>query len=160
VQYPKTTDNPDGGNVSTVGSASEIPVMVVPINQKVRIREESRDVIHSFWVPEFLFKRDVIPMPKPNEFEFEATHVGHYVGRCAELCGTYHSQMNFEVRVVTAEKYKAYLAKLAEIGPADPVRQRKALAAIGEDPCATTTHPFTTSRTARAESAAAICVAS
>jgi cytochrome c oxidase subunit 2 len=159
-QYPKTTDNPDGGNVSTVGSSTEIAVLVVPINEKVRVVEVSKDVIHSFWVPEFLFKRDVIPMPKPNEFEFTATHVGHYVGRCAELCGTYHSQMNFEVRVVSADQYQQYLSKLAEVGPADPARQSKALKFIGEAPCATTTHPFNTDRTARAESSASACVAS
>ena len=93
-------------------------MLVVPVDKRVRVVEVSKDVIHSFWVPEFLFKRDVIPKPKPNEFEFTATHTGHYVGRCAELCGTYHSQMNFEVRVVTADNYAKYLTNLA----AHPVR--------------------------------------
>ena len=46
--------------LSTVGSNDEVPVLVLPVNQTVRIVEHSEDVIHSFWVPEFLFKRDVI----------------------------------------------------------------------------------------------------
>jgi cytochrome c oxidase subunit 2 len=146
-----------GTPVSTVGSSTEIPVLVVPVNEKVRVIEVSKDVIHSFWVPDFLFKRDVIPMPKPNQFQFEATKIGHYVGRCAELCGTYHSQMNFEVRVVSAADYKKYTAALVAIGSADPTRQSKALQAIGQDPCATTTHPFNTDRTARSASNAPLC---
>ncbi len=139
-------------NVSTIGTSTEIPILVIPQGQRVRVVERSNDVIHSFWVPEFLFKRDVIPQPKPNEFEFTATSIGHYVGRCAELCGAYHSQMNFEVRVVRPQTYAAYKAQLARLGPADPDRQAKALSAVGEAPQATTTHPFDTDRTKRSAS--------
>ncbi len=139
-------------NVSTIGTSTEIPILVIPQGKRVRVVERSNDVIHSFWVPEFLFKRDVIPQPKPNEFEFTATSIGHYVGRCAELCGTYHSQMNFEVRVVSPQTYAAYKAQLARLGPADPDRQAKALSAVGEAPQATTTHPFDTDRTKRSAS--------
>jgi len=110
-------------------------------------------------VPEFLFKRDVIPMSKPNEFEFTATQIGHYVGRCAELCGTYHSQMNFEVRVVSAENYTKYLTNLAAIKSSDPARQSKALQSIGEAPCATTTYPFKTNRGSRSATTARYCSA-
>jgi cytochrome c oxidase subunit 2 len=159
TDYP-SSDPSAGSPVSTVGSSTEIPILVVPINKRVRIVEVSEDVIHSFWVPEFLFKRDVIPQPKPNQFEFTATHLGHYVGRCAELCGTYHSQMNFEVRVVSESDYENYLAKLAAIPSTDSARQREALTAIGQDPCATTTHPFNTDRLARSASEAPICQAS
>jgi cytochrome c oxidase subunit 2 len=146
-------DTPPTGDedVSTVGTSTEIPILVIPVNETVRFVEKSEDVIHSFWVPEFLFKRDVIPMPagKDNQFEITATKTGHYVGRCAELCGTYHSQMNFEVRVVTADQYTKYVDALAKYGPADPDRQAKAQQDIGEDPVATTTHPFNTDRSAR-----------
>jgi cytochrome c oxidase subunit 2 len=151
TNYP-TGDPAAGSPLSTVGSSDEIPVLVVPVDKKVRVIEVSKDVIHSFWVPEFLFKRDVIPQPKPNEFEFTATSTGHFVGRCAELCGTYHSQMNFEVRVVTADNYAKYLSSLASIPSGDPTRQRKALQAIGEAPCATTTYPFVTERQHRSAS--------
>jgi len=151
------SDPAAGKPLYTVGDSDQIPILVVPVNQKVRVVEVSDDVIHSFWVPEFLFKRDVIPMAKPNQFEFTATQIGHYVGRCAELCGTYHSQMNFEVRVVSDAKYDKYLAALKSIGSTDPGRQAKALQAIGEAPCATTTHPFTTERTSTTASQAGIC---
>jgi cytochrome c oxidase subunit II len=136
---------------NTVGSSTRIPIMVIPLGKTVRVVEHSRDVVHSFWVPEFLFKRDVLPMPagRDNQFEITATQIGHYVGRCAELCGTYHSQMNFEVRVVSPEKYAAYKKALASFGPADPTRQAEALTAIGEAPTATTTHPFDTDRNSR-----------
>src|ERR1700712_2890293 len=118
--------------VSTIGTSTEIPILVIPRGKTVRVVEHSQDVIHSFWVPEFLFKRDVIPQPKDNQFEFTATEIGHYVGRCAELCGTYHSQMNFEVRVVSDDDYAKYLTNLAAIPSGDPARQSKALKSIGQ----------------------------
>ena len=81
---------------STVGSSEEIPILVIPVGETVQFIEHSEDVIHSFWVPEFLFKRDVIPYgttstTRDNRFEITATSTGSFVGRCAELCGTYHS---------------------------------------------------------------------
>jgi cytochrome c oxidase subunit 2 len=148
----KTTDQDEcinGTFANTTGTAEIIPILVVPRGQTVRIIEHSNDVIHSFWVPEFLFKRDVIPQPVDNQFEFTATTNGHYVGRCAELCGTYHSQMNFEVRVVDPQDYRTYLSQLAALGPSDTAAQQKALEAIGESPFADTTHPFNTDRGTR-----------
>lgn len=154
----------DGTPVATTGSDTEIPVLVIPVNQRVRFVEHSEDVIHAFWVPEFLFKRDVIPYGTAstqfdNQFEITAVQTGSYVGRCAELCGTYHSQMNFEVRIVTEADYKAYVAKLQSITPEDPHftdRQALALSAISDPklnkPRATTTYPFETKRTVKGES--------
>jgi cytochrome c oxidase subunit 2 len=148
--------------LSTVGSDNEIPVLVLPIGRTVQIIEHSQDVINSFWVPEFLFKRDVIPYGTAeqqaksglhdNRFEFTATSTGSFVGRCAELCGTYHSQMNFEVRVVSPDVFSNYLAALKQIGPNDPARQAKALVAakVPGGAYATTTHPFDTNRSANA----------
>jgi cytochrome c oxidase subunit 2 len=149
-------DHAAGGPLylSTVGSQYEIPVLVIPVDRTVRFVEHSEDVLHSFWVPEFLFKRDVIPYgttstARDNQFEITATHTGSFVGRCAELCGTYHSAMNFEVRVVSEQTFESYLNALAAISPADPTRQAKALAQAGMAPYATTTHPFITDRAAR-----------
>ena len=140
--------------LSTVGNSNLIPVLVVPVHKKVQVVEHSYDVIHSFWVPDFLFKRDVIPYgsnltDRDNRFEFTATTTGSFVGRCAELCGTYHSQMNFEVRVVSDSTYTKYLAARKRIGPDDPDRQAKALrsAMPGKSPYATTTYPLDTDRT-------------
>ncbi len=154
TQYSNST-NP----LSTVGSSTQIPVLVIPQStsgnvEKIRFIEHSEDVIHSFWVPEFLFKRDVIPYgtsstSRDNQFEITATNQGSYVGRCAELCGTYHSQMNFEVRVVTPTVFANYLAALDSYGQQDPDAQYKALIAAGMPGCATTTEPFSTDRNER-----------
>ncbi len=142
--------------LSTVGSDDEIPVLVLPVGETVRVVEHSEDVIHSFWVPEFLFKRDVIPYgttstSRDNQFEFTATSTGSFVGRCAELCGTYHSEMNFEVRVVTPDIFQKYMTALSAIGPDDPARQSKALVTAGLSGYATTTHPFATNRSNSAQ---------
>jgi len=126
---------------STLGSTDYIPVLVVPSGRTIRFEETSRDVIHSFWVPELLFKRDVFPGELRNVFEVKIDRNGAYVGRCAELCGTYHSMMNFEMRVVSPEKFDQFLAAKQE-GRSTP----EALSDIGEEPFATTTSPFETRR--------------
>jgi cytochrome c oxidase subunit 2 len=154
--YSDRKDPRTGEAVYTVGTSGEIPVLVVPMNQNVRFTVESNDVIHSFWVPDTLFKRDVFPAATKNQnnvFQIRPEVAGTYVGRCAELCGTYHSAMNFEMRVVSTSDYQRYLNALATFGNADLDRQAKALSAIGEPAQATTTHPFNTDRTARAPSA-------
>jgi cytochrome c oxidase subunit 2 len=127
---------------STRGSSDVIPVLVLPTGKTIRFEEISNDVIHSFWVPEFLFKRDVFPGERKNYFEVTITEEGAYVGRCAELCGTYHSMMNFEVRAVSPETYDRFLAE-KRAGKSTP----DALAAIGQPPVATKTVPFETKRT-------------
>jgi cytochrome c oxidase subunit II len=82
--------------------------MVVPIDVPVHIELASRDVIHSFFVPDFLFKRDVIP-GRNNEFSFTANTLGTYQGQCAEFCGLHHAQMTFSLRVVTLQDYTAWV---------------------------------------------------
>lgn len=144
-QYPETS-TADGEVVSTTGTTAEIPVLVVPTHKIIRFEEISNDVIHSFWVPDILFKRDVIP-GHPNKFEVTIEQEGSYVGRCAELCGTYHSNMNFEVRAVSWDEYQQYL-KEREAGKSNS----EALEAIGETGHATTTRPFNPDRTIRQES--------
>lgn len=132
----------DGTQVSTTGDSDYIPVLVLPTNERVRFVETSKDVIHSFWVPDLLFKRDVFPGNVQNKFEVTITTPGAYVGRCAELCGTYHSQMNFELRAVSPADYTKFIAAKVS-GMSTP----EALSSIGQAPYATTTHPFNTSRT-------------
>ncbi len=110
--YPETTGD-DGEPVNTIGTSEEIPILVLPTDQTIRFELASADVIHSFWVPEFLFKLDVIPgneNGRDNVFEVTVREEGAFVGRCAELCGTYHAYMNFEVRAVSPEDYEDYLA--------------------------------------------------
>lgn len=132
--------------VETLGTSEEIPVLVLPKGKRVEFQIASADVIHAFWVPEFLFKRDVMPNPKENNsvnvFQVsEITETGAFVGRCAEMCGTYHSMMNFEVRVVEPNDFKAYLQQRIA-----GKTNAQALSAIHQSPLATTTHPFETRR--------------
>ena len=89
------------------------PEMVVPAGQTVHLTLHSPDVIHAFYVPQFLFKRDVVP-GRENEFEFtvDASMAGGtFRGQCAELCGTFHDAMQFTVKAMTPADYSAWLAK-------------------------------------------------
>jgi cytochrome c oxidase subunit 2 len=128
---------------STTGNAGYVPVLVLPTHRTIRVEEHTNDVIHSFWVPDLLFKRDVIS-GKRNVFQVTLEKEGAYVGRCAELCGTYHSQMNFELRAVTPEQFDSFLAA-KRAGQSTP----DALSSIGQQPYAVTTHPFDTDRAKR-----------
>ena len=108
-------DAVNGQTVHTVGTPADLPTLMLPVGEKVRIRLSSPDVIHSFWVPSFLFKLDVIP-GRNNAFVFTPTREGTYAGKCAELCGTYHSRMLFNVDVVSVEEYEAHLQDLQDQG--------------------------------------------
>jgi cytochrome c oxidase subunit 2 len=137
--YPETTGQ-DGKPVSTIGTSAEIPILVLPTDRTIRFEVASADVIHSFWVPEFLFKLDVIPgneNGRDNVFEVTVREEGSYVGRCAELCGTYHAYMNFEVRAVSGDDYDAYLD--ARQSGMDTF---EALEEIGQPGQSSTTTPF------------------
>ena len=130
----------DGTPVNTVGTTEEIPILVLPTDRTIRFEVASADVIHSFWVPEFLFKLDVIPgneNGRNNVFQVTVRKQGAYVGRCAELCGTYHAFMNFEVRAVSPQQYDAYLAARQS-----GLDTRRALESIGQPGTATSTEPF------------------
>ncbi len=129
----------DGQAISTIGTSDYVPVLVVPTHERILFYENSRDVIHSFWVPDLLFKRDVFPGNVTNKFEVTVEKEGAYVGHCAELCGTYHSMMNFEVRAVTPAEYQRFI-EARKSGMSTP----EALKSIGQQPLAITTHPFNT----------------
>jgi cytochrome c oxidase subunit II len=87
-----------------------LPVLEIPANEVVRFNLTSPDVVHSFWVPEFLFKRDVIP-GHPNHFQITATQTGTFIGHCSELCGVYHSRMLFTLKVVTPAQFQQWIAQ-------------------------------------------------
>jgi cytochrome c oxidase subunit 2 len=139
---------PDGQKVSTIGTSDYIPVLVVPTHQSILFVQHSPDVIHSFWVPELLFKRDAFPGNVKNTFAVTIDKEGAYVGHCAELCGTYHSMMNFELRAVSSDEYQRFLAAKQQ-GMSTP----DALRAAGDpNPLAITTRPFNTGRGAHSPS--------
>lgn len=102
--------NPDG----TINT-DNLPVLVLPVDKSIEIKIESRDVIHSFWVVDFLYKKDMIP-GKTNYMYFTPTKIGTYQGKCAELCGEYHSLMLFTVEVVSEEDYEAYIQEQRDAG--------------------------------------------
>ncbi|MBB5156205.1 aa3-type cytochrome oxidase subunit II [Saccharopolyspora phatthalungensis] len=154
--YPEYK-TPDGQVVRTVGSSSEIPLLVIPVGERVEYHVASTDVIHSFFVPEWHFKRDTFPDPEKNNqnsvFQNTVEREGSFVGRCAELCGTYHSMMNFEVRALSPDKFDRYMQLRTQVNPqtGQPYTAAEALSAMncGElcTPHAVTGVPFNTQRT-------------
>ncbi len=109
--YMEASNPAVGTVVHEAGTIDKIPDLYLPVNKPVRFNLASADVIHSFWVPAFYFKLDVIPGRK-NSFDITPDKVGTYSGKCAELCGTYHAAMLFTVHVVPEEEYIAYLTAL------------------------------------------------
>ncbi|GAA5036905.1 cytochrome c oxidase subunit II [Microbacterium fluvii] len=100
----------EAGNIT-----SELPTLYLPVNKTVKIDLESRDVIHSFWIIDFLYKKDMY-IGHDNSWSFTPTREGEYDGKCAELCGEYHSMMMFKVKVVSDAEYEAYLETLRAEG--------------------------------------------
>ena len=110
--------------VAVVGTTSSVPILVLPVDRPIAFTQESKDVIHSFWVPEFLFKRDVMPNPAENDQKNtwvidRIERPGAFVGRCAEFCGAYHSMMNFEVRALPPAQFDQFLQTPPADQPAD-----------------------------------------
>lgn len=104
-------------NGTGVTGANEIHI---PRGKKIRVKLESADVIHCFWVPQLARKMDVIP-GRDNYIWLEADKAGVYQGRCAEYCGTQHAWMNFKVYVHSASDYKKWLSgeSVQPPGPSD-----------------------------------------
>ncbi|WP_433871994.1 aa3-type cytochrome oxidase subunit II [Saccharopolyspora sp. CA-218241] len=154
--YPEYR-TPDGQPVRTIGSSDEIPLLVLPTGQSIEYTLSSTDVIHSFFVPEFHFKRDTFPHPDKNNqdnvFANTIDQEGSFVGRCAELCGTYHAMMNFEIRALSPDKFDRYMQLRTQINQrtGQPYTAAEALEEMncGElcTPHAVTGVPFNTDRT-------------
>jgi cytochrome c oxidase subunit II len=79
----------------------------IPVGQPVRIKLESADVIHSFWVPQLAGKTDLIP-GQANHAWVQADHAGTYRGQCAEFCGAQHAHMIFSVVADPPERFAAW----------------------------------------------------
>lgn len=84
------------------------PELVLPVDEAAELTLVSSDVNHAFWVPDFLSKRDLIP-GVDNRINVTPNETGTYIGRCAEFCGLDHWAMYFDVRVVPADEYEAWL---------------------------------------------------
>ena len=100
--------------------------MAIPAGKTIQLYLESPDVIHAFYVPQFLFKRDVIPFKDPlqdNQFDLDipASDAGQtYRGQCAELCGVGHRIMLFEVHALAPADFQAWQQKQMAAGSATP----------------------------------------
>lgn len=97
------------------GVADELPTLYLPVDQNVQFEIKSRDVQHSFWIPAFLYKTDMIP-GRTNSFQVVPTKEGVYMGKCAEMCGEFHSEMLFRVAVVPLEEFEAQMEALRQAG--------------------------------------------
>ncbi len=109
--------NYENEDLQVTGAPNAPAELVLPTDRTIRFVETSPDVIHSFWVPEFLFKRDVVP-GRQNTFEITIRQEGRWVGRCAELCGEKHDRMNFVVRAVSPAEYDRFVSDQKAAGAA------------------------------------------
>jgi cytochrome c oxidase subunit II len=98
-----------GSDVTVTGVPGKDPVLVLPVGRTVRLELESSDVVHSFWVPHFIEKRDLIPRVD-NAIDVNITEQGEWAGVCSEFCGLNHTAMRFSVRAVAPEEFQAWLA--------------------------------------------------
>ncbi|MEV0398891.1 cytochrome c oxidase subunit II [Actinoallomurus sp. NPDC050550] len=116
--YPQYHTKPIVGQ-PTSPDGNDKPVLVIPVGQKVRFHLVSTDVIHSFWVPSFIFKRDILPGAKTGEdFEVTPTKTGTFEGRCAEFCGVDHSRMLFQVKIVSPQEFQQFISSHQASGSA------------------------------------------
>ncbi|HEX5838535.1 MAG TPA: cytochrome c oxidase subunit II [Anaerolineales bacterium] len=103
----------------------------VPEGQQILLQMTSNDVLHSFWVPEFRVKQDLVP-GRITELRFTPTVIGSYAVRCAEICGTAHAYMESPVIVSSQADFDAWMAEqveLAEQQAATPEGRGQALVA-------------------------------
>ena len=128
----KSANNPAvGQDVWNAGTINATPDLYLPVGKVVHFNLSSPDVIHSFWVPSFYEKLDVVP-GRSNNFFLTPTKEGVFRGKCAELCGTYHSAMLFNVHIVSEDEYTNYLKTLVAKGQIGEARGPKNADAGGE----------------------------
>jgi cytochrome c oxidase subunit 2 len=105
-------------DLSIKGTTVKPPQIYLPVGETIHFNEQSKDVIHSLYIPQFLFKRDLIP-GHTNSFQITITKPGVYHGQCAQFCGLAHGQMHFYIHGVSRPQYEAWLKdqiKKAESG--------------------------------------------
>ncbi len=98
------------GGPTINGTSNDPPELVLPRGETVAMQVTSSDVVHSFWVPDMLFKRDAVP-GRVTAFDFTPTKTGTFIGRCGEFCGFDHALMTFTVRVVEPTEFQRWLQR-------------------------------------------------
>lgn len=120
--YDQSTQARTSETTGTIDD-STIPTLYLPVNKKIQFNIESRDVAHSFWIVGFLYKKDMIPGQTNHEY-VTPQRIGTYEGKCAELCGEYHSLMLFRVKVVSVADYRAKMDALRQQGNTGKIGDR------------------------------------
>ena len=114
AQWQWQFEYPDSG-VTVIGAGEEFPELVLPASSTVLFELNSLDVIHSFWITAFRFKRDMIPGTL-GRFSVDIEDVAGYypnAGVCAEYCGLAHGKMRFAVRILEPAEFDAWIAEQA-----------------------------------------------
>jgi cytochrome c oxidase subunit II len=130
---------PDG---KTVQFTQQAPELDLPVGVDVHVILRSKDVIHAFYVPKFLFKRDVVP-GRDNNFDFtiDPADVNQtFRGQCAEFCGTFHSTMLFSVKALSPADFQAWLTQQIASAPASAPPAPSGSAAAAETTLDLTAH--------------------
>ncbi len=112
--------------------------LYLPVNRQVVLKMNSNDVIHSFWVPEFRIKQDVVP-GRTTEYRITPVQIGEYKVRCAEICGASHAYMLAPVLVISQTDFEKWVqesvaAQAVASGP-DPKRGEKLYNELGCKAC-------------------------
>ncbi len=115
-------DSDPSNDYAVTGALGNPPTLTVPVGKPVHLILNSEDVIHSFYVRNFLIKRDLIPLPngRDNELEFTVSEPGVYAGQCAEFCGDLHAEMTFNVEALPLAEFDAWLASVRTGGTPQP----------------------------------------
>jgi cytochrome c oxidase subunit 2 len=109
--------------------------LYLPVDHQVVLKMESPDVIHSFWVPEFRIKQDVVP-GRVTEYRVTPNLIGKYKVRCAELCGTAHSYMESPVVVTDAAEFEAWVAQQQELAASLDTPEERGASLAAKNACA------------------------
>jgi cytochrome c oxidase subunit 2 len=125
-QWSWRFEYPDSGVVSDV--------LMLPEDRQALLLMESADVIHSFWVPEFRVKQDLIP-GSTTEVRITPTEIGDYTVRCAEVCGLQHTYMLADVKVVSEDEFNDWLTTAAAIVDDPVARGQKVYEQYGCQAC-------------------------
>jgi len=107
----------EGKGVTVVGTPGHVPTLVLPAGETTQIVLRSEDVVHAFFVPDFLFQRQAIP-GVVNRFDLTIPSPGVWPGACSQYCGLDHTSMIFTVRAVSPADFATWLASQGSSGGA------------------------------------------
>jgi cytochrome c oxidase subunit II len=100
----------EGQPVTVIGQCEggSLPTLVLPIGRPVELEVTSLDVVHAFWVPYLDFKMYAYP-GHTSTFTVTLSRTGRWIGRCAQLCGLYHYEMDFYLQAVSPSAFSAFI---------------------------------------------------